>query len=469
MAQSIGDLFVSLGFKVDSQPLQDFDKSIKSVSESVKQFAGMAGVGLSVAGFATMINGFADSAIQVRNLRTELGMGTDAVRGFAAAWHTANPNGDPLAGLSVAQNVGRYIVGAQYGERNEGVLLGLTGAEKTLDEVNNRVRANFDSSVKRWGISKVTAAMQAVYGTADAVNVLRLSTDEYNESAKKGLISPEAQKNLEDYDTSIADLTNSLNQLKASWLSMPAKQISDFLKTPDAQAHPGIVAGGALLGGAGAVATGWYGIISALLAAGGYSVGTDIGNTLKKQGYRWNPAIATMPGVPGNNAPFGFYKDKGFSNIADQLRSYGWGDDQIQGALAHLSKETAGFNPNAYGSGKEAKGMPEEAYGIGQWHPDRQADFLAIMGHDIHGSSREDQVAFMNYELSKGKEQKAGKDFFGAKGADNAEDVFNREYERSASTTINITNHNDAGVTQGDAYSQGVIDTTFAINSHSGF
>ncbi|WP_408737442.1 phage tail tip lysozyme, partial [Acetobacter fabarum] len=39
------------------------------------------------------------------------------------------------------------------------------------------------------------------------------------------------------------------------------------------------------------------------------------------------------------------------------------------------------------------------AYGIAQWHKDRQDDFKRIMGRDIHGSSREDQLKFMQWEL----------------------------------------------------------------------
>jgi Phage tail lysozyme len=470
MAQSIGELFVKLGFDVDDSKLKSFQDSVQSVYSGIKDLAGAAGIGLGVAGFTAMLNSAADAAIQVRNLNTELGISKESARSFAAAWHGFNPNTDPLTGLSVAQSVGRYINAAQYGQRNEGVLLGLTGAEKTLEEVNEKVRANFQASVNRWGISKVTEAMQAIYGTADAVNVLSRSTQEYNEAAKKGIISDEAQKNLEDYDTSIADLSNSLNQLKVTWLAMPAKEISDFLKSPDAQAHPGLVGGGGLLAGAGIIAGGIKGAFFDLMAIGGWAVGQDIGKNLKDKGYAWNPAIATFPGLPGNTAPFGFYKRKDYSGVESQLRGMGWDDDHIAAAMRRLNAES-GLNPDQYGHGKEAKGMPDEAYGAAQWHPDRQKEFARIMGRDIHGSSLEDQIYFMNYELTKGNERNAGNKFFSSKGADNAYASFTNDYERPA-VTVSITNNFDGSENpqyHADVVNQQVINNTFAITSHGGY
>jgi len=48
------------------------------------------------------------------------------------------------------------------------------------------------------------------------------------------------------------------------------------------------------------------------------------------------------------------------------------------------------------------------AFGLCQWHPDRQANFEAAFGHSIRESSFDDQLKFVNFELRQGNEKKAG-------------------------------------------------------------
>ena len=91
--------------------------------------------------------------------------------------------------------------------------------------------------------------------------------------------------------------------------------------------------------------------------------------------------------------------------------SQGFNQVQATGMVANLQAES-GLNPNAIGdSGK--------AYGIGQWHPDRQADFEAKYGHSIKNSTLQEQLDFVVYELTH-KEQNALAQFQKAKSIDEA-------------------------------------------------
>lgn len=84
----------------------------------------------------------------------------------------------------------------------------------------------------------------------------------------------------------------------------------------------------------------------------------------------------------------------------DYFQSVGWTKQQAAGLTAQIVSESA-FDPKAVGdSGK--------AYGILQWHPDRQAEFAKWAGHSMQGSTVAEQRAFMNYELTQGKERAAG-------------------------------------------------------------
>lgn len=100
----------------------------------------------------------------------------------------------------------------------------------------------------------------------------------------------------------------------------------------------------------------------------------------------------------------------------------GWTREQAAGIVANLSAESK-LKPDALGD----KG---HAYGVGQWHPDRQANFKAWSGHDIHGSSLQDQYGFVNYELTEGQEQAAGRNLRRTRTAGDAGAVVGDQYER---------------------------------------
>mgnify|MGYP001402578866 CR=1 FL=1 len=70
----------------------------------------------------------------------------------------------------------------------------------------------------------------------------------------------------------------------------------------------------------------------------------------------------------------------------------GYSAAQASGLVANLAQEDGDFDPGKVGDNGTA-------YGLAQWHKARQDDFKRIMGRDIHGSSREDQLKFMQWEL----------------------------------------------------------------------
>lgn len=106
------------------------------------------------------------------------------------------------------------------------------------------------------------------------------------------------------------------------------------------------------------------------------------------------------------------------------FQSQGWTKDQAAGLVANIKRESA-MNPAAVGDNGKA-------YGIAQWHPDRQAEFQKLFGKPIQGSTLEEQLAFMQYELTQGNERKAGNLLKGATRADEAAAIVSKHYERPA-------------------------------------
>jgi hypothetical protein len=110
-------------------------------------------------------------------------------------------------------------------------------------------------------------------------------------------------------------------------------------------------------------------------------------------------------------------------DIINFFMSKGWSREQAAGIAGNLQVES-GFKTNATGDNGEA-------YGIAQWHPDRQADFEYWAGKDIRQSSLKEQLEFMNFELTSGREKKAGNAILQAKTPSEAAKAVDDFYERS--------------------------------------
>jgi hypothetical protein len=107
------------------------------------------------------------------------------------------------------------------------------------------------------------------------------------------------------------------------------------------------------------------------------------------------------------------------------LQSKGWTAAQAQGIVGNFQQESGvNLNINATGDGGTA-------YGIAQWHPDRQANFQKQYGFPIQQASLSQQLEFVNYELTQGNERAAGAKIRATKTPGEAAVVTDQYYERS--------------------------------------
>lgn len=89
-----------------------------------------------------------------------------------------------------------------------------------------------------------------------------------------------------------------------------------------------------------------------------------------------------------------WYKAKE-SQAIRYFQSQGFTLNEAVGMAANIAREST-FNPHALGDNGKA-------YGLGQWHPDRQANFAKVMGLPIQSSSYAQQLAFYAYEVKHNK------------------------------------------------------------------
>jgi len=111
----------------------------------------------------------------------------------------------------------------------------------------------------------------------------------------------------------------------------------------------------------------------------------------------------------------------------DYFIQQGWTPEQAAGIVANLQAESyERIDPAAVGDA--GKG-----YGIAQWHGSRQRDFDRVMGKPLKGSSLEDQLKFVQWELTdpKSTERRSGARLKAAKTAAEAAAIIDQYYERS--------------------------------------
>ena len=126
------------------------------------------------------------------------------------------------------------------------------------------------------------------------------------------------------------------------------------------------------------------------------------------------------------------------AGIVSKLMEYGWTKEQAIGIAANLKNES-GYNPNAVGDNGQA-------YGIAQWHPDRQAAFRRYAGKDIRQSTLDEQLGFVNYELTIGAERQAGALLKASTNARQSADVVSRYYERPAAADFEAAKRGETAV-----------------------
>lgn len=83
-------------------------------------------------------------------------------------------------------------------------------------------------------------------------------------------------------------------------------------------------------------------------------------------------------------------------------------------------------------NGHQAVGDGGKAYGISQWHPDRQEEFRKFIGHDIKTSTRDEQLRFQAHEITQGTESKKNGAFFAASNVADATKAFVTNHIRPA-------------------------------------
>lgn len=143
----------------------------------------------------------------------------------------------------------------------------------------------------------------------------------------------------------------------------------------------------------------------------------DSGIKAFKDAWGEDPVVG---GVPGNNG-----KNKA-SQAIDFFVSKGYSADEAKAITANLQGESS-FDEKAVGDGGKA-------YGLAQWHPDRQAQFRKLFNKDIRTATFQEQLEFVDWEL-RNTHQKALREMRKARTLGDKTGAITRHYEIPADIT----------------------------------
>lgn len=477
---NIGELFVSLGFNVDDKKLKEFNEELKKTKE------GMIGVVGTAIGSVAALNGFmsnsATLATNLSNITSELGTNARALQQWALVANQVNPNVPVEAYLERFKKFTEVIKQQiPQGEGASGTLSRLFpgwSPGMSVEDTLNGIQQNKQNFIAENGGDTrgeaIYSSLLARMGLNDTFKAFDYDAAQREKMAGGYVITAEQIANLTEYKQKVAALDQAFQQLTNAMsdqltnamtpLIEDFKTLADIILNLDKQYKGTALAVGAGVVGAGAAgltaakgmpwgmgavagAAGRVGKASAMvmlleaMKELGWEGGHMIGQNLKAEGWTFRPQDATY-------YDFGFHKGEkplsqapGKNNkefAIEYFKSKGWTEEHARGMVNRLSIES-GMRPDIYGHGKEAKDMPSEAYGIAQWHPDRQKDFFNFSGKDIHASTLQEQLDFLQYELTTGKEKRAGDMLKQTTSERGAQGVFTAGFERPEVTkNINI-------------------------------
>ncbi|MFZ5936585.1 phage tail tip lysozyme [Pseudomonas sp. HS6-2] len=484
------EFLVSLGFKVDKQGMKSFTDGVDNATRTVKNLVTViTGASLAVAAgvsaFASNLEGlyFAServgaSATSIKSAEyaaRDLGASASEARGSLesmARFLRENPGGEAfLKGIGVQtrdvngnlRDTADLMVGLGnrlrsmpwYQAKQYAGILGVD--DNTLRAIiSGDFGRKLEQNRKRLAGSGLDQATKDAHAFMEALRGLMIQFESFTVRLQASLmqkLGPELQSFSEWFEKNSPMVADRLADIIAKLLDLAEKagpylkQIWQFFVDLDAATDGwstrllilvgilntigalGVVTGisnlaaafvrlGSAIGGAGTAAAGAgaLGSLAAGLGAALYSPSLNDGEDEIVRRRRANEDAAA--GEINGGTDMG-------NMILQYFQGLGWTREQSAGIVANLSVES-GFDPTAVGDNGKA-------YGIAQWHPDRQANFKAWAGKDIRQSTLEDQLNFIQYELTEGAEVAAGKLLRAASNSSDAGSIVSRYYERPGS------------------------------------
>ena len=373
-----------------------------------------AGLAAGVAAAYKFEDGITKSGAKTGYLAQVLGLSAQQLQAFEIAGQKVGVSSDAMAGA--LQNVGNVLNDARFG-RNQTALALLT-------RLNIQIKYNKDGSIDAAsamndladamvnGNAQTKQMIVAQFGVGAAENFMLQSTQ-----ARRRAIDEAMRSSANMTDQQIADSqrfqksVSDLDEAWHGWMNLLSQNVIMPWLQPALDGVTKLISGVETLTQDGKLLQKALGIVfwPEKLLANAHGVGNA------------PPAAAAGPSKSFSAATTANARA---ADVIDYFVKQGWTRQQAAGIAANFQAES-GFNAHAIGD----RGS---AYGIGQWHADRQAAFAAWAGHSIRMAGLPEQLAFAQYELTQGSRKAAGDRLKSATSAAEAGAIVSRYYESPA-------------------------------------
>lgn len=465
MAEVLREYLISLGFKVDEASLQAFNARITRTGANVVQLGAVTAaaaiqIGVAVERtarlydelyYASQRTGSSVSALKAYEFGAkQIGLTSEQARGSVEALAGSIRMSPGLAGLmrgmGIDPNNSQKAVleltdrlRKQFGPNGYFVAARMAGMYGIDEGTFQQLWKNLDKLRAEQERSRQNQRAAGIDPDKAAIEFNKFANSLNNVYDKLGLVKDRIAQDylpaatwVVDNISSVIDKFNDANKATDGW----AGKIL-FLVSALSAAKIGISAVLGLFGMGGAAGAATRASLAAVglggglaktairgggvLGMGALTVGAIKADSNSGNGFR--SSLRSMLGItdPNETADIASLTTKRDAAVKYYM-SQGWSREQAIGIAANFFSESK-FNRRAVGDGGRA-------YGIGQWHPDRQADFKSWSGKDIRDSTYEDQLAFAHYELTQGKEKSAGDALRRARSAREAAGIVSSKYER---------------------------------------
>ncbi|TCK39645.1 hypothetical protein B0G84_4985 [Paraburkholderia sp. BL8N3] len=481
----------------------------RKVASIAPPMAALVGVG-SIAGIAALAAGWGKAAIEIANTASVIGVSTTDLQRYRGAARVAGLSADAMT--SSMQSLGSAFEDASAGRNNfaAGVLSDKgIGIHRLKDGTIDVVRGMRDVAAAASKIknSQAQKAFLDIFGLGGLQAMIRRGTiDQFvtQFDKLKATMSPEQIAQGEKFNESMIALDASVDKLKnsigASLAPAVGKVVDEFARLADEygpkianwidnvdwnKTAKSIADVGESLGGVKGIALGLAAITFAGPIAGIAGLVAKVSslsalvlplvaNPLAAAllGLTYSQGLnsgegdhrITQPGDTWDGDPVGARRRAGAASdprtaaAVSSFMKMGWSRQQAAGIAANLWSESM-FDPNAVGDNGHA-------YGVAQWHEDRQAAFKKLFGIDIRKSTLDQQLQFVDYELRRGGEQRAGNALGLATSAGQAGAIMSRLYERPADADGEAVRRAamaaqiDSGASPASAAQNGKLDIT---------
>lgn len=446
---------IALGMKVDEKSFQKADAAFGGLTKSALQLGAVFASKLAI---DKVVGDFKSAGTELNNFNKLTGMSTQNVQMLGQALKAQGGNAsDAFAAMKKIQDLMASPITGDTGWFGDVAKLGLDpnviiGAQSTAEAL-----AGIAGEFEHMSSLNQRLAGQALGLDDSTVRLLMRGRDEVEKQLdSRGKLALMTQKQIEDaarlthatseLDQVFTDIGNTIaGELTPAFAEMAEDFVAFYRDNKDlidsglkeffgglADNIELVSAALILMGGAGAL----KGLAALRAVVGLGAAGAGAGGAAAAG------AGASMLGVAGGGAAALLYSSslnagedtdllnnrlkkgggEAVAAVVDYFMSKGWTQDQAEGIAANLEQES-GFKANASGDGGQA-------YGLAQWHPDRQAEFAKQYGKDIRNSTGAEQLEFIQHELTKGNERSAGKSLRTATSSYDAAAIVSREYER---------------------------------------